>query len=158
MKEDNMWNILIYLFSNQLQQDGRFEQIMEELSRHINDNDAQQAVMSRAISWLRELVNQTNAPLTAPQSASFRVLNTEEDNLLDPVCHGLLFALEQQGILTPYYRELVIGKALELCDMIADLSLIKWIALMILIQHEEDKRAIACMQFIALDDAEGGVH
>lgn len=157
MKESNMWNILIYLFSNQLQKDGQFEQIMETLLTRIEDSGSDRSIVQEAIALLETLVKQNKFDCDAPHQQSFRVLDQEEVSIFDAQCQGLLLDLQQQDILTPYYRELVINKVCELTDHQADAGLIKWITLIILLQHQEEQRALACMELMALEDTEGGI-
>ena len=156
MKENSMWNLLLYLFSNQLRRDGQFDQVMEALLKELEKSGNEDSVTTRAIHWLRDLLTDSDCNTAAPHAQSFRIYSSQENSVLSTECQNLLLTLEKQQIITPHIRELVIERVTSLADEVAEPSLVKWVTLMTLLQHEQDDRAQACMQLIALDDIEGG--
>ena len=116
------------------------------------------AVIHQAFNWLNNLSYSSCESMQLPKKNSFRVFNDYECELLNLECRRFLIALEQQAILTPHTQELVINQAIELSSEKIDVSLLKWVTLMVLFNQPDEKKALASMELLVLNDTVGGMH
>lgn len=162
MKTESILNVLMYLFRNHMSEDTVIDDVPRgKLIDHLEKIGFQRSAIRQAFAWLERLNATVADPDALNKPHKLRIYNDYENELLDVDCRGFLHFLEQEGILTPYTRELVIQQAIELAedgDEEIDISLIKWVALMVLFNQPEEKRALQCMEFLVLDDTSGTVH
>jgi len=157
MKEESVLNVLMYLFKNHMQDNCELDTIETKLLSKLEELGFRRKVIHQAFEWLENLTKEIQSPILQPDTNSLRVFSDYECELLDIECRSLLMLLEQQGILNPHTRELVINQALELELDGIDASLLKWVTLMVLFSQPNEKHALACMEFLVLDDTTGGV-
>lgn len=158
MKEESVLNVLMYLFKNHMLQNCELDTIEAQLLLQLEELGFRRKVIHQAFEWLENLSQGNNHAIQPSQEKSMRVFNGLECELLDLQCRSFIIALEQQGILNSHTRELVISQALELEVDTIDISLIKWVTLMVLFSQPEEKYALSCMEFLVLDDTIGGIH
>ncbi len=75
-------------------------------------------------------------------STGIRVYTEAECFRLHKKCRGFLLSLEQQGILTPFLREIVIAQLLKLPHEIITPQQIKWVTLSVLFSQTKQVSTI----------------
>lgn len=129
-----MFDVLVYLFENFYQAEGYPDQ--DTLTRKLTAAGFENAEISDALDWLRDLVEpgveRTESPEITGFGDSFRAYNRTELAALGPDCLGFLTFLESAGVITPSIRETVIERALALDTEPVALEEFKVIVLMVL--------------------------
>lgn len=155
----NVLDVLMYLYMHHMKEncdldDSQEASILETLTAAGFHHQS----IIKAISWLSQLSQENLETLHEPNALSFRVFNENERNVITPEIQGLLLSLEQQHILTPYIREIVIHQILELERDAIDIDVVKWIILMVLFSQPNEKTALATMENLVLNDKAEGIH
>jgi Smg protein len=89
-------------------------------------------------------------------SRALRVFSGEELERISTSCRGYLLQLEQQGILSPLQREIVIDRLVALDGDEVDIDRLKWLVLMVLSSQPGQEQACARMEDLVFD-AEGAL-
>ena len=151
MKE-NIFDVLIYIFENYLDDDGEddFVPDSDNIKDKLMEAGFKQNEINNAFHWLDDLSENT---LIEPASHStFRIFNLQEELKINPECRDFLFAIENDGILTPYVREIVIDKIMMTeTNQSTSLEELKWTILMVLLSHSDDDIAYSHMEDIVYD-------
>ena len=71
---------------------------------------------------------------------------------------GYLLALEEQGILSPTQREIVIDRLMALDVDDVDIERLKWLVLMVLSSQPGQEQAYALMENLVFEDDEQVPH
>jgi len=144
---DTMVDVLIYLYENYM--DGETpppddqSSLMEELAMAGFPNGE----VEKAIQWLDELaLMQMEASTKSPQINAMRIYTDEEKQRLDIDCRGFLLFLEQNEMLDPVSREVVIERAMALDSLNVSDDELKWIVLLVLINQPGQETAFARME------------
>ena len=127
-----MYEILVYLFENCQQREVAQER--ERVAKKLSAAGFEHADISEALHWLAG-VQRAPQPAVAElpdNRRSFRAFAPRELAKLDAQCRGFLMTLEQQGLLTPQNRELVIERSLAASGASLTLEQLKLIVLMVL--------------------------
>lgn len=127
-----MYEILVYLFENCQQREVAQER--ERVAKKLSAAGFEHADISEALHWLAgvQRAPQPAAAELPDNRRSFRAYAPRELAKLDAQCRGFLMTLEQQGILTPQNRELVIERSLAASGASLTLEQVKLIVLMVL--------------------------
>src|SRR3990167_3249210 len=112
MKEENILSVLMYLFHNHMEKDHQLNLNNMELIDELKSAGFHAQSIGKAFRWLHHLVELTTQDMP-PSPQSFRVFSEQECWLINTECRNFILNLEQQGILTPHAREVVIHQALE---------------------------------------------
>ena len=158
MKDDNVLNILMYLFENHIQENRILDLRKKKLLPKLEELGFHRTVIDEAFTWLINLSYTACKPMDLPKKNSFRVFSNYECELLDIECRRFLINLEQQTVLNPHTRELVIHQALELSSKEIDINLLKWVTLMVLFNQSNKKEAFANMELVIDDVLVDGIH
>ena len=161
MKTESVLNVLMYLFRHHMSEDAEIQDVPRgKLVDHLEKVGFQRSAIQQAFAWLERLNDLQTNDQALRENKSLRIYNEFEKEVLDNDCLGFLHFLVEAKILTPYTRELVVHQAMELAadDEEVDVSLLKWVALMVLFSQPDDKLAMQCMEFLVLDEASGMVH
>lgn len=144
---DTMVDVLIYLYENYM--DGETpppadqNSLMEELALAGFPN----VVAEKAIQWLDELALMQLEPDSKPsQVNAMRIYTDEEQQRLDLECRGFLLFLEQNEMLDPISREMVIERAMALDTGSVGEDELKWIVLLVLMNQPGQELAFARME------------
>lgn len=148
MKE-NVFDIIIYLFENYLDDESGFVPDPEAIRTELLEAGFPQGEVNKAFEWLESLTQQQDIASAAP---SFRVFSPEETAKLDTECRGLLIFLEQSGILTPASREQVIDRLMAFRDDEISLENLKWVVLVILFSRPDEETAFARMEDLVYEN------
>ncbi len=153
MKEESVLNVLMYLFKYHMHEEGAsLETLEENLVPELEDAGFHRPTIYQAFDWLANLAEKHIIQVNDPSISAFRVLSAYEANFISPECQSFIVSLELSGILSPYTRELVIHQVLELGAEGIDLSLVKWVTLLVLFNQPEESNALACMEYLVLSD------
>lgn len=159
MKEESVLNVLMYLFENHMKDSCKLTTSSDELFEQLEEAGFQSTAIDQAMDWLEKLIGNNRTLLHAPQATSTRVLTPYEKEFVDLECESFIRSLEQQKVLSPETREIVINQILALGSNAIDLSLIKWVTLMVLFNRSDNSdNALARMEFLVLDNTMGEVH
>ncbi len=156
--KDSVLHVLMYLFHNQIQNNCALEN-PDSLVDHLESAGFILPAINRAIGWLADLTD-TSLPeaMVAPQENSFRLYTPYEIELLGEACINFIVHLEKEKILTPITREVVINQTMELQAEGIDLSLMKWVCLMVLYNQPQHAAALAAMELLVLENPIGGIN
>lgn len=158
MKENSVLHVLMYLFQNHMQNNCHIEE-SDVLIDQLESVGFVLPVINQAINWLANLADtKTISCIITPQITSFRVYTPYEFNLFGEECINFVHHLEKEGILTPMTRELVLHQSIELQSEGIDLSLIKWVTLMVLFNQPEHDTALSRMELLVLENPPGDIH
>jgi Smg protein len=139
MKE-TVLDVLMYLFENY--QHGEFSD--SDNQSNLADELVAAAFPSEddqnAIEWIDRLTEHRHQPPIFLPRGSLRVFAHEETDRLSTECRGFLLYLEQLGILDCSSREVVIDRLMAFTDEI-DLERVKWVCLLVLVNHPEAEEA-----------------
>lgn len=159
MKENSVLQVLMYLFQNHMRDNCDIAAIETDLIECLESAGFVLPTINRAIGWLANLSHDNEeGKITSPKTNSFRVFTDDELHLFGEDCIAFLIELEEQSILTPEVREIVIQQVIELQSEGVDLSLVKWVALMVLFNYPNQEDALSSMELLVLDSTCGGIH
>lgn len=156
---DTMVDVLIYLYENYM--DGETpppadqSSLMEELALAGFPN----VVAEKAIQWLDELALMQLEPNSKPsQINAMRIYTDEEQQRLDLECRGFLLFLEQNEMLDPVSREMVIERAMALDTGSVGEDELKWIVLLVLMNQPGQELAFARMEDLVYSEDPSYLH
>lgn len=154
MKE-NVFDIIIYLFENYLDDESGFVPDPEAIRTELVEAGFAHNEVNKAFEWLESLTHQQDIVSAAP---SFRVFSREESEKLDIESRGLLIFLEQTGILSPTSRELVINRLMAFNEEEISIENLKWVILVILFSRPDEEIAFARMEDLVYDNLPTAMH
>lgn len=135
MKE-SILDVLMYLFENYLDEEDVLSN-QDNLELELMEAGFETQKIERAFQWLESLgERRENSAFPAVESSAFRIYSSDEIQKLDMECRGLLLFLEQVGILDPTQREMIIDKVMDLGSDEMNLSELKWVILIVLLNQE----------------------
>ncbi|CAI8808040.1 DUF494 family protein [Methylocaldum szegediense] len=155
MKE-NVFDVLIYLFENYMDDDVELTPDPDMIRTELLEAGFPQTEINKAFDWLESLAEQNS--IKPASSPAFRIFSTQEMAKLDTECRGLLLFLEQNGILTPTSRELVIDRVMAFKEETISLENLKWIVLMVLFSQPNEEVAFARMENLVYGNLPNYLH
>ncbi len=154
MKE-NVFDVLIYLFENYMD-DVELTPDPDMIRTELLEAGFPQTEINKAFDWLESLTEQT--AIKSASSPAFRIFFSQEMAKLDTECRGLLLFLEQNGILTPASRELVIDRVMAFNEETISLENLKWVVLMVLFSQPNEEIAFARMENLVYESLPNYLH
>jgi Smg protein len=148
MKE-NIFDVLIYLFENYLDDDIDLLPDSEGIKAELLQAGFEPAEVNSAFDWLEALTEQSN--IKPNITSAFRIFCRQEEVKLDIECRNFLLFLEHTGILTATTREIVIDRAMAIENEKLTLEELKWTVLMVLLSQSDDDVAFSRMEDIVYD-------
>ena len=156
---ENVVDILIYLYENYMDSDQQSPSTQEELHDELLQAGFPEREIDRAFQWMDELATQQSVQdIQTYADKSFRVYTEQEQQRLDSDCRGLLLFLEQSNILDQAARELVIERAIALDHVRIGVDELKWIVLMVLMNQPGQENAFAQMEEMIYNDQPLQIH
>ena len=149
--QESVLSVLMYLFHHHMDREHALNLNDMEIVDDLKSAGFHAHIIGKAFSWLHHLIEFADQRVS-PSEHSFRVYSTEERALLSEECRHFILKLEEQKILNPHTREIVIHLALELMQEGVDLHLLKWVTLMVLFNMPGNENALAHMEFLVLSD------
>ena len=165
MKE-SILDVLLYLFEHYFAEDAAPPLPLGDdaalrdgpLVTELTEAGFSTAEIHKAFDWRGALAEQRPATANARAHGPTRVYFGPELDKLDVECRGFLLFLEQQGILGPEQRELVLDRAMALDQEELDLDDLKWVVLMVLFNQPGSEAAYAWMETQMFLDEPEPVH
>lgn len=159
MKE-TLLDVLLYLFENYFYDDPDAVRDRDSLQAGLLQAGFSPSEIHRAFDWLDAL--EQSRPLRADCAGAapgpVRLYTEVEEARLDTDCRGFLMFLEQNGVLDPQQRELVLDRAMALDPAEVDLDDLKWVVLMVLFNQPGSEAAFAWMENLIYEDSGDLVH
>lgn len=159
MKEDII-EVLMYLFDNYSEDNYEIDTDEDVLRSELLMAGFGDSQVSKAFEWLEGLVENQEAAEKEDLSGnkSLRLFSQKEIDRLDTECRGFLLYLEQARILGPQERELVLDRVMALESDEVDLSQLKWIVMMVLLNQPGKELDFAWMEDIVMESPQSGLH
>ncbi|MBI2969251.1 MAG: DUF494 domain-containing protein [Gammaproteobacteria bacterium] len=159
MKEDII-EVLMYLFDNYSEDNYEIDTDEDVLRSELLMAGFGDSQVSKAFEWLEGLVENQEAAEKEDLSGnkSLRLFSQKEIDRLDTECRGFLLHLEQARILGPQERELVLDRVMALESDEVDLSQLKWIVMMVLLNQPGKELDFAWMEDIVMESPQSGLH
>jgi Smg protein len=156
---ENMVDVLIYLYENYLDGDTRPAIDQDELEAELSRAGFSKGEISHALIWLDELASRMDTAEYPPRTAgAVRVYTAAECAKLDIEARGMLLFLEQSAILDPLSRELVIDRAMAIQQTAVSVDELKWVVLLVLMSRPGRESAHSQMEELIYSDAPAMLH
>ena len=149
-------DILIYVFDQYMLAEVPEVPERETLAADLERAGFGRGDVERALDWLADLAGERSRPDMS--SRALRVFSEGEQAHISTSCRGYLLQLEQQGILSPSQREIVIDRLVALESDDIDIDRLKWLVLMVLSSQPGQEQACARMEDLVFDDMDALPH
>lgn len=153
MKE-NILDVLLYLFEHLMIDDP--DQDRDTLQDSLLEVGFTPQEIGKAFEWLDGLaeLRPSYTARTPAAGGPVRVLAPQELERLDTEAQGFLLYLEQQGVLSPAQRELVLDRVMALEIDEVDEHELKWVILMVLFNQPDQEAAYSWLENLMFDHDE----
>ncbi len=157
---ENIIDVLIYIYETYMDGEKQLPSDQVLIEEHLLKVGFHEGEINKAFDWLDELAWRQGALHENGDfsQASMRLYSDEEVQRIDMESRGLLLFLEQNGILDPLSRELVIERAMALDNPDLDSDDIQWIALLVLLNQPGQEAAFTVMENLVYDGAPDLLH
>jgi len=156
---ENMVDVLIYLYENYMDGESQPPADQGELEEELSRAGFTNTEIEKALRWLDELAAGVEAPQYHPHTGgSIRVYTEAEIAKLDVEARGLLLFLEQNGILDPLSRELVVDRVLAIDHASVSVDELKWVVLLVLMNRPGMEDAFTQMEDLVYNDEPASSH
>lgn len=157
---ENIIDVLIYIYETYMDGDQPVSPDQILMQEQLLDAGFQQIEINKAFDWLDELAWRQGSMSGNfdPRQVSMRVYTEQEMQRLDLETRSMLLFLEQNGVLDPISRELVIERATALESGELDADDVKWIALLVLMNQPGQEAAFNVMQDLIYDGIPDALH
>jgi len=156
---DNMVDVLIYLFENYMTGEAVPPEDSGELEEELTSAGFTSTEVAQALTWLDDLARRMEQSDERPRNlGAMRIYTTAEATKLDLEARGLLLFLEQNGILDPVSRELVIDRALAFEQAFVSTDELKWVVLLVLLNRPGQEDAFTQMEELIYGDEPAYLH
>lgn len=145
---ENVIDVLIYIYETYMDGDQPVPADHVLMQEELLEAGFRKDEIKKAFDWLDELAWTQGTLEYAPDGPlpSMRIYNDAELRKLDTETRGMLLYLEQNGILDPFSREVVIERAMALANEDLTADDVKWIVLLILVNQPGQEAAFTLMQ------------
>lgn len=153
-------DVLMYLFDNQFDDDADPVLNQDSIRMGLLEAGFEERQVTRALEWLEGLALMRDQGLQHElvAGATTRLFSAEEMERLDADCRGFLMFLEQAEVLSPHERELVMDRVMALHQDDIDLSQLKWIVLMVLLNLPGREASATWMEEMVMEDTRAVLH
>jgi Smg protein len=157
---ENVIDVLIFIYETYMDGDQPVPTDQIIMQEQLLDAGFRQIEINQAFDWLDELAWRQGSMLGSldPARFSMRIYTESEMQRLDLETRGMLLFLEQNGILDPVSRELVIERAMALETAELDADDVKWIALLVLMNQPGQEAAFSVMQDLVYEGIPAALH
>jgi len=156
MKENTL-DVLFYLFDNYSDVDD-VSQSRDVLQGYLKEAGFPRTRISRAFDWLESLADDNVIYLSEPKTRSIRHFSKYEMRWLDKESQDYMLSLTNSGVLSPEMFERTIDRVLSLGDKEFDISRLKWVILMLLLNQPDTEAEYVWMDDVALGEEEPVYH
>jgi len=148
--KQNVVDVLMYLFENIITDENPIFPENEHMFDRLEDLGFPQHEILLAFDWLEDLAEIHTELLTTDSrpsisSDSVRIYSDLEKLLLDHSCISFLIHLEQNQVVTPVSREVILDRVIAL-DVELELEQLKWIIMIVLYSQPGEENAYAWME------------
>lgn len=157
---EDMVDVLIYLYENYMDGDAGPPADQRELKQELVEAGFATGEIDKALVWLDRLADKATSPDYEPREGAraLRVYTVQECERLDVEARGLLLFLEQNHILDPVSRELVVDQAMCLDTTSLSVEELKWIVLLVLMNRPGQEAAFSLMETMVYNDPPAYLH
>jgi Smg protein len=150
---ENVIDVLIYIYETYMDGDQPVPPDQIIMQEELLNVGFQEGEITKAFDWLDELAWRQGMLRDngVAECTAIRIYAEEEMQRLDSDARGMLLFLEQNGILDPISRELVIERAMALGSQELDIDDIQWIVLLVLVNQPGQEAAFTVMQDMVYD-------
>ena len=145
-------DILIYVFDQYMLAEAPEVPERETLAADLERAGFGRHNVERALDWLADLASERSRPDMS--SRALRVFSESELEHISTGCRGYLLQLENEGILSPLQREIVIDRLVALEGDEVDIDRLKWLVLMVLSSQPGQEQACARMEDLVFEDSD----
>ncbi len=146
-------DILIYVFDQYMLAEAPDVPERETLAADLERAGFGRQNVERALDWLADLAGERSRPNIDSHQRALRVFSPDELERISTSCRGYLFQLENEGILSPLQREIVIDRLVALDSDEVDIDRLKWLVLMVLSSQPGQESACARMEDLLFTDS-----
>ena len=144
---EDMVDVLIYLYETYMDGENPPPSDQHALKEELTEAGFSGEEIDKALVWLDELAETVGKTEGAHHTDhTIRIYTEQEQRQLDSEVRGLLLFLEQNGILDPASRELVIERALALDTSTLSVEEVRWIVLLVLMNRPGREAAFTQME------------
>jgi Smg protein len=156
---ESVIDVLIYLYEHYMEGESAVPSDQIILEEELVQAGFPKGEIKKAFDWLDELAwRQGSLEYRKAPNQSIRVYTVDEQDRLDVEIQGLLLYLEQNGILDPFSRELVIERAMALETHELWVDDVKWIVLLVLMNQPDQEDALELMEEFVYHGDSGTLH
>ena len=159
MVESNIINVLMYILKNHNTPDAKTIDV--EKKSLINDLEHagfMKSTIEKALVWLDGLYLGKAAFENKLSTKSYRIYSDDEKAYLNDEAINYLILLENLEILDPTLRELVINQLVALSLIDIDLSIVKWVVLLVLYNNHGIDGSLICLEWQLFGDNSISMH
>lgn len=150
---ENMVDVLIYLYENYMDGESQPPADQDELEDELSRAGFSSGEIEKALQWLDDLAMGAGESDYSPLAVeSIRLFSDNELERMDVDVRGLLLSLEQNGILDPVSRELVIERVLAIDHLQVTVDELKWVVLLVLMNRPGREAAFTQMEDLVYND------
>lgn len=150
MKENTL-DVLFYLFDNYSEVED-VTQNREVLHSELFNAGFPKKRINKAFDWLESLADDDQIYIREPHVLSHRQFSKYEMRFLDQDCRDYLVSLRASHVLSNEMFERTIDRILMLGDKDFDLSRLKWVILMLLLNQPNTEAEYIWMDDVALGE------
>ena len=157
---ENLFDVLMYLFDNCLEEDDGSENDQGALKSKLIQAGFNDSQIDKALNWLEALTvrNELLSENELSGDGVNRIFNEQEMSRLDTECRGLISFLEQVNVLDANDRETVIDRVMALETEEIDIHQLKWVILMVLLNRPGKDASLPWAEEIVSDQVEFRLH
>ncbi len=160
MKE-SVFDVLMYLFENYMDDDPEISQDQETLTSELTRVGFPRGEIRKAFTWLEGLstLRQQDRGLSLQRvPGAVRYYSEHEKTRLSAECRGFMFAMEQRGVLDARAREMVVDRVMALDSEEIELEQLKWIILLVLFNQPGQEQAYSVFEDMVFDHSLRQLH
>lgn len=148
-----------YLDDNKTNETSQVTDKRDSIQIHLEEMGFHNQEINQAFDWLEDLADlqADNQQFLDINNSSVRIYSNEEKKLLDQESIGFLHFLEQNSILTPMTRELILDSVVAL-DQPLDAEQLKWIILIVLHTNPDQENTLNLLDNYIFDDVIDHIH
>lgn len=153
-----MFDVLMYLFENYMEEGSEFTPDQESLVFELTQAGFPSGEVNKAFSWLDGLTSLQNSETELPCASmtdSFRLFTLSEQEHLSIEAQGFIIFMEKSGVLDSISRELVIDRVMALDVEEISMEQLKWVILMVLFNRRGQDHAHMFLENVVFDEMEG---
>jgi Smg protein len=159
MKEENLFDVLMYLFENYMDEESPLYTDPEKIKDQLSDAGFRHSQINKAFLWLEDLAqgHESRGEPLACHAQAMRIYSPSEMKKLDVECRGFLYYLEQIGVVDAPVRELIVDRVMALESDEIDLEQLKWVVLMVMFNQPGFEEAYSWVESLVLDELPANV-